>query len=115
VTIKWLGQPIKEMGEALERDLNNHKVPEGLHHGLILYLTHGIPPGSFMMAVLGNDLREACRRADLTNKYRLFDIVNFLYNCAPVSSWGSEENVMGWIKWFREKRELENKEEIDNA
>ena len=59
--------------------------------GVQRYLEHGIRPGDFLTAVLCNDLKEACGRADFTNRYLLFDIVNWLYNEAPLGSWGSPE------------------------
>ena len=76
-------------------------IPEHMHGGMLLYLLHGIPPGSFMTAVLMNDLREACSRADDTNKVALWNYVAFLYNYAPSSAWGSKERVIEWVDGFR--------------
>ena len=59
--------------------------------GLRLYFERGIEPGSFMTAVLCNDLKEACGRADHINRHLIFQIVAWLYNEAPYASWGSEE------------------------
>lgn len=72
------------------------RVPEELHEGLVSYILHGRPPGSFLAAVLSNDLRAACSRADITNRYRLFDIVYFLYNYAPGVCWGDSRQVTAW-------------------
>jgi hypothetical protein len=79
--------------EELER-----LVPEHDHHGLIAFINDGIVPGSFLQAVLENNLREAFGRADLTNRAALFDIVSWLYNDAPADCWGSPEKVMAWSK-----------------
>ncbi len=57
------------------------------------YMEQGIDPGSFLQAVLCNDLRQAVASADSTNRTKLADIVQWLYGEAPSSSWGSEENV----------------------
>ncbi len=73
------------------------RVPEELHEGLIAYILHGQSPGGFLTAVLCNDLQDACQRADMTNRYRLFDIVNFLYNYAPPVAYGNGEKVSTWI------------------
>ncbi|WP_310473844.1 hypothetical protein [Sandarakinorhabdus sp.] len=73
-------------------------VPLGLHGGLIRWIIKGIPPGSFLLAVLTNDLREACGRADDFNRTRLFDLVRFLYNHAPRGCWGSQHAVEAWTK-----------------
>lgn len=71
-------------------------VPEGLVDGLCLYVVHGIIPGSFLTAVLSNDLMEAFARADLTSRAGMFQIVSFLYNECPSASWGSKEKLLEW-------------------
>lgn len=72
-------------------------VPAHMMDGLVRYIEHGIQPGSFLRAVLVNDLKEACAMADEENKYRLYDFVYALYNYAPSTCWGSEERVQRWI------------------
>lgn len=49
------------------------------------------------MAVLSNDLKEACGRADSFNRRILFEIVVWLYNNAPITCWGSPEKVDAWL------------------
>ena len=78
------------------------RIPDHMHGGLMRYLVHGIQPGSFMLAVLSNDLQEACMRADDSNRYRLFDYVSWLYSYAPQGSWGSEDRVIEWMTHRRE-------------
>lgn len=92
--------------ERLERS----GVPEYMHDGYVLYLLHGIPPGHFLTAVLSNDLREACARADETNQRTLYRHVAFLWNHAPASCWGSEERVMDWVKQAGEARQSQEGE-----
>jgi hypothetical protein len=65
------------------------------------YIEHRIKPGGFLEAVLCNNLALAAGRADMTNRRKLFDYVEFLYNDAPGSCWGSEENFNAWLE--REK------------
>lgn len=72
-------------------------VPEHDHWGLIHYILDGIPPGHFMTAVLSNDLKEACSRADEENQSKLWNIVYFLYNNAPIACWGSSTAVNAWL------------------
>jgi len=74
------------------------ELPEGLRGGMRRWIESGIQPGHFLTAVLSNDLREACARADSENRFRLFDIVAWLYNRAPSACWGSPENVAEWPK-----------------
>lgn len=77
---------------------NWRRVPERMRGGIIRYIERGIPPGDFLQAVIRNDLREACQRADDENQSLLFDYVFVLYNYAPVGSWGSPQNYKEWIE-----------------
>lgn len=71
-------------------------VTEYMREGFRLWIENAIPPGSFGMAVLSNDLKEACGRADTTNRRYIFSIVSWLYNYAPSDCWGSKENTETW-------------------
>ena len=73
-------------------------LPDHDKNPLKLYIENGILPGSFLQAVLSNDLREACGRADYINKQKIVDIVSWLFNEAPASCWGSTVNVVEWNK-----------------
>lgn len=66
--------------------------------GLQRYIEHGVPPGSFMTAVLCNDLMDAAGRADDTNRRYLFEWAGWLYNYAPPACYGSPEKVKAWIE-----------------
>lgn len=76
---------------------NYSEIPEHMRDGLQLYIEEGIPPGGFMLALLTNDLREACARADHINKYLIFDFVSCFWNEIPSQAWGSVEKVQDWI------------------
>ena len=78
-------------------DLSVLRVPEHCRRGLLDYLRYGVPPGHFLQAVLSNDLREACSRADEINRRALYDYVFVLYNDAPGAAWGSPDKVKAWI------------------
>jgi len=58
----------------------------------------GIEPGSFLLAVLSNNLTEAFGRADYINQQSMKDYCSFLYNYAPRGCWGSKETVNEWIE-----------------
>lgn len=73
-------------------------VPTHMHDGMKLYFDRGVEPGSFMTAVLCNDLKESFGRADDINRERLFDIVRFLWMHAPAPCWGSPDEVRAWIE-----------------
>jgi hypothetical protein len=62
------------------------------------YINHHTPVGSFLTAVLANDLREAVGRADSRNLPLLPLYVQYLYNEAPSACWGSLERVGQWLE-----------------
>lgn len=62
------------------------------------YVATGRPTGSFLEAVLSNDLMEAFARADSGALDNLPHIVAYLYNKVPSGCWGSRERVREWIK-----------------
>jgi hypothetical protein len=72
-------------------------VPEHMHGGLARYIDSGIMPGSFLSAVLTNDLKGAFGYADHINKNRVGDIAMYLYNYAPSACWGSPSKVEQWV------------------
>lgn len=86
------------MDTALDAALVHGGVPEHLHDGLLRYLRFGVVPGSFLQAVLRNDLKDACFRAgDGRTALSLHAIVMVLANYAAAESWGSEENYDAWV------------------
>lgn len=95
----------RDMDQALERGALT--VPAGLREGLLLYLRVGIRPGSFLCAVLQNDLVDACRRADPVSAWGLQAIVSFLDNFAPAPSYGSPAAFEAWIEAGRTLRRQE--------
>jgi hypothetical protein len=85
-----------DMDEKLDRYVE--LVPEHCRDGLLNYLRYGVPPGHFLQAVLSNDLREACARADDVNIAAIYNYVLVLNNYAPSAAWGSPEKVREWIE-----------------
>jgi len=87
------------------------------HHGMYLphhmiggiqrYIRNGVPPGSFLSAVINNDLQTACGCADDQNERIIPAYVAYLYNHAPIGSWGFSGAVEDWTKRLRKEREDE--------
>jgi hypothetical protein len=75
-----------------------YEIPSYMREGLRLYVANGCPPGSFLRAVLENDLMRALGQADDTNMANLPAYGNFLYNHVPVACYGSPEKVREWIE-----------------
>ncbi len=74
------------------------KIPYNIKCGLTNYLVHRLAPGSFLSAVLKNDLRGAVQRADSEALLAIPAIVDFLVAVAPHGVWGSEEKVWAWVE-----------------
>lgn len=73
-------------------------IPDRMMGGLRRYIDEGIEPGDFLSAVICNDLKEACGRADDENLHNLPAFVSYLYNQAPSQCWGSEERFRDWMR-----------------
>lgn len=73
-------------------------IPTRMVGGLQHYIENHIKPGSFLSAVIKNDLIAACEQADDENMRNLPAYVAFLYNEAPRQCWGSEEAFKNWLK-----------------
>lgn len=73
-------------------------IPAHCRPGLELYIREGVTVGSFLEAVLCNDLRRAVECADIENRAALPNYVVFLFNYAPATCWGSRERFQKWIK-----------------
>lgn len=74
------------------------KLPLHMQEGAMLYVTHGAHPGSFLSAVLRNDLISAAENADDINRYALYEWAVFVYNAVPVMARGSQEAIAKWVE-----------------
>ncbi len=86
-----------KLRDEQKQALFKHGIPEYMHGGIIRYYENYIPPGDFLEAVINNDLKEACGRADETNKRCLLNYVMWFYNEAPAGSWGYQDAVHDWL------------------
>lgn len=77
---------------------DSNTIPEHLLRGLNAYAHDGIPTGSFLRAVLENDLMMAVGRADPESLAALPAICAFVNYELPSACHGSPENVAAWIK-----------------
>jgi hypothetical protein len=62
------------------------------------YVKDRIMPGSFLRAVLCNQLYAAVTLADQENLASLKEIVHYVYNELPEESWGSADRVWAWVQ-----------------
>lgn len=82
-------------------DFEGYNIPQHTKDALERYFLHGLKPGSFLTLCLRGDIR-AILQADGANTVCFKDIVSFLYNCAPMTSWGSKEEVELYVGEIRE-------------
>ena len=68
-------------------------IREDVKESLDAYAKEGRPTGGFLEAVLSNDLMGALGRADLQNRYDIFDICSYVYNHCPANCHGSPARV----------------------
>lgn len=78
-----------------------------LQAGIDRYINHHIPPGDFLRSVICNNLSAAITYADNINIHLLPEYVNYFYNNAPSSCWGSVEKYSAWLK-IAESQEVTN-------
>ena len=80
-------------------------VPKHVLPGLVHFVEDGCPTGSFLEAVIVNDLADACGRADDVCGPALQDIVRFLYNVFPGPAWSrSKKGYQSWLEMDSDKR-----------
>lgn len=77
-------------------------IPTHCQESLSDYILYGAPVGSFLTAVLSNDLRGATAKADDDNLPALRGYVVFLYNYASGDCWGSPQKHLDWLQRGRE-------------
>lgn len=68
------------------------------HEGLERYVRYRIPTGSFLHAVLTNDLMEAMAKADEENREDIYEICQYIYNNLPITCYGSPKAVSEWLQ-----------------
>ena len=74
-------------------------------------------PGTFMTAVLCNNLKEAFMWADENNRRYMFDIVNYCYNNIPSECWGSKTKFEAWFDPAQHTglKKLLTKDKVENS
>lgn len=78
----------------------NCLIPNHMHEGLRAYCENHRQVGSFLEAVLSNDLYKAVTKADTLNKSALANYVIWLRTYAPSESFGSEEAYEAWTAQY---------------
>lgn len=82
---------------AIQASLALARIPEHLRGGIVRYLRDGIIPGSFLQAIISNQLRQACAVADHSlSMGDLKALTTWFMDLAPIASFGSLEKMQAW-------------------
>ncbi len=76
----------------------NFYIPDRMMKSIQHYVKDRIKPGSFLRAVICNNLGDAVGQADDTNINNLPAYAAYFYNETPSSCWGSKEKMDAWLK-----------------
>jgi len=87
----------KQQENIYARRANKAGIPDHMVDGVVRYIVDKIPPGSFLSAVINNELKEAYISADDINSHHLRNYVQFFYSSAPAGCWGFSGAVSKWI------------------
>jgi hypothetical protein len=93
----------------------NFYIPERMMSGLENWVLYGIKPGSFLTAVLENNMVNAVGNADIENLQNLRAYAIYCYNELPSPCWGSKEKVNAWEATKLAEREAEAKQKATTS
>lgn len=86
-----------EKREDVKRDIADSGLPHYMAQGMEHYLFDRVQPGSFLLAVFQNDLKQAALRADSQNLSLLGRWGLFMWKNVPSDCQGSEKKVAAWL------------------
>lgn len=86
-----------KLSERQIEAMTEYGIPGYMQGGLRRYYEDRRGTGDFLSAVLSNDLLKALSHADLNNRAALHAYAMWLFNQAPIGSYGSPEAVEGWL------------------
>ena len=72
-------------------------IPSYMMEGINRYVQFGNKPGSFLSAVIMNDLKMAVLCADKCNIQNLPAYIYYFQNHVPSRCWGSRKKMIKWI------------------
>lgn len=96
---------LEEMFAEHKRLNPDRPVRDDVKQALIEYAIRGTPLGSFLTAVVENNLFVALNAADSYNRASIFQICQYIYSDLPAACWGSPEIVKNHYARFRTKPE----------
>lgn len=86
---------------------SNGLLPPHLRDGVERWVEQGITPGSFLRAVIRNDLYQAVLRADEVSLEALPNIMRWFIAHAPEGSYGSDKVFSQWPLYLKARERQE--------
>lgn len=83
--------------ESITYTFGRFHIPDYMMDGINRYIHEGIKPGSFLTAIICNDLTEAVAQADANNLSDIPAFVSYFYNETPSPCWGSADKMNNWL------------------
>jgi len=84
--------------EVFTSDAYALAIPEATADAISRYAYDHYPVGSFLEAVITNDLRTAICSADPYNMYALPAIIKLIYNTVPATARGDQKKYDNWTR-----------------
>jgi len=82
----------------LRSNFGGYVIPDRYCISLDRYINDGIDPGSFLRAVLANNLIETVNRCDDASDWLYVKVIaRWIFQEAPSCCWGSEESVNNYM------------------
>ena len=87
----------------------HYEISDRMGDSIIMYIENGVLPGSFLRAIICNDLKGAFMEADDENYANLPAFIMYFYWEVPGSICGSHKKMLKWEQANIDKREQERK------
>lgn len=87
---------VHALRKSIVANIQFGNVPHYMHEGVTQYILNGVAPGNFLTAVLSNNLVDAYKYADGSNRICMEQWARLLYNELPSCLWGSIRTVQDW-------------------
>ncbi len=87
------------------------EITQPCYESIKMYIEKGCEPGSFITAIIENDLQRSVSSADHMNIKLIPEYVKFFQWYAPSKCWGYKGAVEDWIKILKDEKGVKEKNE----
>lgn len=88
---------LDDMEQVIAWQHDYDRIPLHMVESMVAYIVKRRPTGSFLRAIISNNLKEAVMLADHKNIKIIPIYVSWFYNHAPASCWGSSDAYSHWL------------------